>query len=164
MTAISINAKNRSIELTKTFATASSKFGTPEYDQLQKARQDYPNYKVVTIARKAPKTDKPTFKGLTYEYMEKYIMAHDDEDQTIMNEYLALRGESDEADENLAESFNYQEMKDWFLEKYPEIANFHEKRAELMEKTHKAKEAKRAESAKAKKDARRIALLTKKTA
>ena len=69
-----------------------------------------------------------------------------------------------EGEEALAESFNYQEMKDWFLEKYPEIANFHEKRAELMEKTQKAKEAKRAESAKAKKDARRIALLTKKAA
>ena len=164
MTAIIINAKNRSIELTKTFATASSKFGTPEYDQLQQVRKDYPNYKVVTIARKAPKTDKPTFKGLTYEYMEKYIMAHDDEDQTIMNEYLALRGESDEADENLAESFNYQEMKDWFLDKFPAVADFHEKRAELLAKAQQKKEAKRAESAKAKKDARRVALLTKKTA
>ena len=60
MTAITINAKNRSIELTKTFAAASSKFGTPEYDQLQQVRRDYPNYKVVTIARKAPKSDKPS--------------------------------------------------------------------------------------------------------
>jgi len=118
----------------------------------------------VTIARKAPKSDKPSYKGLTYEYMEKYIMAHDDENKTIMNEYLALRGMSDEADENLAESFNYQEMKDWFLDKYPEIANFHQKRAELLEKAQQKKEAKRAESAKAKKDARRVALLTKKTA
>lgn len=103
MTAITINAKNRTIELTKTFATASSKYGTDEYNELQAVRKDYPNYKVVTIARKAPKTDKPTFKGLTYEYMEKYIMAHDDENQSIMNEYLALRGESDEADESGAD-------------------------------------------------------------
>lgn len=163
MTAITINAKNRTIELTKTFATASSKFGTPEYDQLQQVRKDYPNYKVVTIARKAPKSDKPTFKGLTYEYMVKYIKSHDNAEEN-MAEYMELRGISEEGEEALAESFNYQEMKDWFLEKYPAVADFHQKRAELMEKTEKSKEAKRAESAKAKKDARRVALLAKKTA
>lgn len=160
MTVITINAKNRTIELTKTFATASSKFGTTEYDQLQQVRMDYPNYKVVTIARKATKSDKPSYKGLTYEYMEKYIKAHDDENQTIMKEYMEVRGLSDEADENLAESFNYQEMKDWFLDKFPAVAEFHEKRNELLEKAQQKKEAKRAESAKAKKDARRIALLS----
>ncbi|MGN0793851.1 MAG: hypothetical protein ACI4MG_05180 [Aristaeellaceae bacterium] len=164
MTAITINAKNRTIELTKTFATASSKFGTDEYNLLQMARKDYPNYKVVTITRKAPKNDKPTFKGLTYAYMEKYILIHDDGEQTVMQEYMELRGISKAGEEVLAESFNYQEMKDWFLEKYPAVADFHQKRAELMEKTQKAKEAKRAESAKAKRDARRIALLAKKTA
>ena len=83
MTAITINAKNRTIELTKTFATASSKFGSPEYEQLQMARKDYPNYKVVTITRKAPKSDKPTFKGLTYEYMEKYIKSHDNAEENM---------------------------------------------------------------------------------
>ncbi|MDD6039802.1 MAG: hypothetical protein PUD63_01220 [Clostridia bacterium] len=163
MTAITINAKNRTIELTKTFATASSKFGTPEYDQLQLARKDYPNYKVVTIARKAPKNDKPTFKGLTYEYMEKYILTHDDDKHTIMNEYLALRGES-EAEENLETSFSYQEMKDWFLDKFSAFNEYHTKHAELIKNAQKAKEAKRAESAKAKRDARRVALLAKKTA
>lgn len=163
MTAISINAKNRTIELTKTFATASSKFGTPEYDQLQQARSHYPNFKVVTIARKAPKTDKPTFKGLTYAYMEKYIMGHDDENQTIMNEYLALRGKSD-ADENLVDSFNYQEMKDWFLDKFPAFNEYHAKRAELIENAKQKKATKREEEARAKREAHRKALLAKKTA
>lgn len=163
MTAITINAKNRTIELTKTFATASSKYGTQEYIDLQEVRKDYPNYKVVTITRKATKSDKPTFKGLTYEYMVKYIKSHDNAEEN-MAEYMELRGISKEGEEALADSFNYQEMKDWFLDKYPEIANFHQKRAELLEKTQQKKEAKRAETAKAKKDARRIALLEKKPA
>lgn len=114
MTAITINAKNRTIELTKTFATASSKFGTDEYNLLQLARKDYPNYKVVTIARKAPKNDKPTFKGLTYAYMEKYILTHDDGEQTVMQEYMELRGISKAGEEVLAESFNYQEIKEGY--------------------------------------------------
>ena len=163
MTAITINAKNHNIELTKTFATASSKFGSPEYEQLQMARKDYPNYKVVTITRKAPKSDKPTFKGLTYEYMEKYIKSHDNAEEN-MAEYMELRGISEEGEEALAESFNYQEMKDWFLDKYPEIANFHEKRAELIEKAQQKKATKREEEARAKREAHRKALLAKKTA
>lgn len=163
MTAISINNKNFSIELTKTFATASSKVGSPEYEQLQRARKDYPYYKVVTVTRKAPKNSKPTFKGLTYEYMEKYIMGHDDNEQTIMNEYLALRGDS-EADENLVDSFNYQEMKDWFLDKFPAFNEYHAKRAELIEKSKQKKATKREEEARAKREAHRKALLAKKTA
>ena len=159
MTAITINAKNRSIELTKTFATASSKFGTPEYDQLQQVRKDYPTYKVVTVTRKATKTDKPSYKGLTYEYMAKYIKSHDDAEEN-MKEFMELRGVSEEGENALAESAHYQTIKDWFLGKYPEIASFHEKRTELMEKTQKAKEAKKAESVKAKKDALRKVLLT----
>ena len=159
MTAITINAKNRSIELTKTFATASSKFGTPEYDQLQQVRKDYPNYKVVTVTRKATKTDKPSYKGLTYEYMVKYIKSHDKAEEN-MKEFMELRGVSEEGENALAESAHYQTIKDWFLGKYPEIAKFHEKRTELMEKTQKAKEAKKAESVKAKKDALRKVLLT----
>ena len=159
MTAITINAKNRSIELTKTFATASSKFGTPEYDQLQQVRKDYPNYKVVTVTRKATKTDKPSYKGLTYEYMVKYIKSHDKAEEN-MKEFMELRGVSEEGENALAESAHYQTIKDWFLGKYPEIANFHEKRTALMEKTQQKKEAKKAESVKAKKDALRKVLLT----
>lgn len=163
MTAISINSKNRTIELTKTFATASSKFGTPEYDQLQQARSHYPNYKVVTIARKAPKSDKPSYKGLTYEYMEKYILSHDNAEEN-MAEYMELRGISEEGEEALAESFNYQEMKDWFLDKFPAFNEYHTKRAELIEKSKQKKATKREEEARAKREAHRNALLAKKTA
>ena len=163
MTAITINAKNRSIELTKTFATASSKFGTPEYDQLQQVRKDYPNYKVVTVTRKATKTDKPSYKGLTYEYMVKYIKSHDKAEEN-MAEFMELRGVSEEGENALAESAHYQTIKDWFLGKYPEIANFHEKRTALIDEAKQKKEAKKAESVKAKKEALRKVLLEKKTA
>ena len=70
MKSISINNATRSIELTKTFTKAASKFGSPEYLELQAARRDYPDFRVVTVAQKAAK---PEFKGLTYEYMKAYI-------------------------------------------------------------------------------------------
>ena len=126
-----INQKNRAIEMSKKFAKAAAVFGSDEYKQLQEVRRDYPNFRVVTVSRKTT-GKKETFKGLTYEYMELYIQKHDDEEKSIMAEYLMLRGKTDEAEEALAESFTYLEMKDWFLKKFPAIASFHEARAKLM--------------------------------
>ena len=129
MTSININNKNRTIELTKTFATAASKFNSPEYLELKAARLDNPSYRVVTIAKK---TARPKFKGLTYEYMEKYISKHDDEAESIMGEYKALRAQTEEAEEALAVSASYIEIKDWFFKKYPAVAQFHKTRAQIL--------------------------------
>ena len=129
MNAITINAKNRTIELTKTFATAASKFNSPEYLELKEARLDNPSFKVVTIVKK---TARPKFKGLTYEYMEKYISTHDDEKKSIMSEYKGKRALTDEAKEALAVSASYTEIKDWFFMKYPAVAQFHKTRAQIL--------------------------------
>lgn len=128
---MNINMKKNAIELTKKEAAAAAKFGTTEYKALQEARRDNPGFKVVTITRKA-NTKKESYKGLTYGYMEMYIQKHDDEEQSIMAEYKMLRGLTEEAEEVLAESFSYQEMKDWFLKKFPAIAEFHKKREALL--------------------------------
>ena len=126
-----INEKKNAIELSKKEAKAAAKFGTTEYKQLQEARRDYPTFSVVTVTRKTT-TKKNTFKGLTYAYMETYIQKHDDENKTIMAEYKMLRGLTEEAEEALAVSFTYLEMKDWFLKKFPAIAEFHKKREYLL--------------------------------
>ena len=48
-----INEKKMAIEMTKKFAAVARKFGTKQYWDLQEARRDYPNFKVVTVTRKA---------------------------------------------------------------------------------------------------------------
>ena len=159
MNNLNVNMKNRTIEMTKKFAAASSKFGTEEYKTLQEVRRDYPSYKVVTITRKASKSDSSAFKGLTYEYMEKYIAGHDDEEKTIMLEYMMLRGESEEAEEAFADSASYQEIKDWFLDTFPAIAEFHKKREKMIEATRQKKEAARMAREQELREARRTALL-----
>ena len=126
------NLMTKKIEMSKKEAKAAAKFGSDEYKDLQTARKDYPNFKVVTVTRKSTAKKNP-FKGLTYEYMKMYIEKHDDDDKSIMAEYKMLRGLTDEAEEVLAESFTYLEMKDWFLKKFPAIASFHEARAKLLE-------------------------------
>lgn len=121
----------RTIEMTKKFAKAAEKFGSEEYRNLQEARRDNPTFKVVIVSRKAA-TNKDSYKGLTYTYMETYIKAHDDDKKSIMAEYEMLRGISEAAKEALAEPCSYNEVKNWFLKKFPAIAEFHKKREELV--------------------------------
>lgn len=126
---IKVINKNRVIEITKKFEKAASYFGTDEYKALQEVKRDYPEYTVVV--KKAAKRVCDSFKGLTYEYMEKYIKTHDNAAE-IMNEYLDLRALSDEAMEIGAESLSYAEIKEWFLGMYPAIAKFFEKRTKIV--------------------------------
>ena len=156
MKTITVNMKNRTIEMTKKYAAAASKFGTEEYKNLQQARHDYPTFRVTTSSRKLHKIE---FAGLTYSYMEKYIAAHDDEKQSIMKEYMDLRAMTDAAEELLAESASYQEMKDWFLDTFPAVVEYHEKRAAALEKTRKNKEEKRTAREQKQKEDQRAALL-----
>ena len=130
---IEVNAKNRTIVITKAFAKAASNPCTEEYDLLQKVRRDYPNFKVVV---KATKQKKETTKGLTYEYMEKYIEAHDTDEKEIMAEYRVLRG----LDDDLAESMSYAEIKGWFFDTFPAVADFHKKREEILARAAQRKE------------------------
>ena len=123
-----INERKMVIEVSKKFYAAACKYGTQEYKDLQEVRRDYPNFKIVTITRKVS-AQKDTYKGLTYTYMETYIKAHD---ESIMAEYEMLRGISQEAKDALAEPCSYNEMKNWFLKKYPAIADFHKMREDLL--------------------------------
>ena len=110
MTTITINAKNRTIELSKTFAKAASLFGSEEYNQLQIARRDYPSYRVVTIKQKgAAKAD---FANLSFNYMDKYVKTHAQTDD-VKTEYRSLRGldENWDKDEN-GIAADYQIIKD----------------------------------------------------
>ena len=133
MTTITINAKNRTIELSKAFAKAASLFGSDEYKQLQEARRDYPSYRVITVKQKG--AGKTEFARLSFDFMDKYIASHD-ENGNLMTKYRRLRG----LEENgIAEDF--QTIKDWFLNTFPEFEKARSERRALLEKIKKEKEA-----------------------
>ena len=131
MTTITVSARTRSLVLPKSFAAKAAIFGTDEYKMLQEARRDYPGYKV-TVGK--TKEAKNIYAGLDYDYMEKYIKAHDDDAQSIMNEYLMLRGKSKDALEIQAGSASFLEIRSWFLKTFPAIEEFYTKRAALLTK------------------------------
>lgn len=118
MMTLTINRKNHTIEMpTKKYALAASKYGSDEYKEVQSARADYPNYKVVT-RKSAKRSD--NLKGLTYEVMESYIAAHDDAEGSNKKYYDFLRGVSEEK----ASSSSYGEIRKWFLKAYPTYGKY----------------------------------------
>ena len=127
-TNIIINNKKHTIEINQAFEKAASIYGSNEYKDLRQARIDNPYYRVVVVKRKASAA---SFRGLNFKYMEKYISSHD-VDGSIMETYLMLRGQSDEARAMSANSENYLKIKKWFLDTYPEIKEFHERRESIL--------------------------------
>lgn len=117
MANIIINERNKALEITKKFAAAASRFGSDEYLELKAARSEFPTFKVAikTTSRKS----KDNFKGLTYDFMEHYIKSRSNS-ENIMNEYKDLK----EMGKSVAAVKAYSQIKKWFLEKYPEVAEF----------------------------------------
>ena len=120
-----IDFEKASLVMDKSFAKAAAIVGSEEYLLLQGARQDYPTFTVsVKTIKRNP--NKESYNGLTYAYMERYITAHDDENQTIMKEYRKKR--------EIAEchSIRFPHIKQWFLTTYPEIKEFSKVREETV--------------------------------
>lgn len=128
--AIVIKSSNRTIELTKKFANAAKNYGTVEYRELQEVRKDYPNYKIVTrtVSKKAD-----SYKGLTLDYMEKYLQKRENKDLLVA--FYAKCGKDENGKKvELATSEPYGKIKKWFLENNAEIADFNAKKDEILKK------------------------------
>ena len=90
---ITLNHKTRTIEVTKKFYAAASKYNSEEELLLRGAQQNNPGYKVEVISRKT----KSTYKGLDYDFMTTYIKKHDDAEKSKMATFLEMRALTAEA-------------------------------------------------------------------
>jgi len=105
----------------RTFAKYAANTRSEEYAHLQKVRQDYPDYQVI---RRQIKTNnnKETYRGLTYEYMEDYILTHGTPEEIKKN--LKIYDEKKLISECHSKARRYPVIKSWFLETFPEILKF----------------------------------------
>ena len=134
MTNIKINFSERAIEMTKKFERKAQRYVSDAYKELQEARRDYPSFRVVV--KSSSRKNKDSFKGLTYEYMEKYISLHDPEN-VIMGDFKILRGINEDDPEMMTASASFKEIREWFFVTYPEIAEFQKKRENILAKVVK---------------------------
>lgn len=114
---LKIDFTKRKIIMDRLFARLAEDTSSPEYAQLQRVRQDYPDYKVEQ-KRIRTNSKKKTYSGLTYDYMEGYILAHGT--TVIAKEFYKMR----EISECQGQSYSYPIIKSWFLDKFPEIVQF----------------------------------------
>ena len=120
---LKIDFAKEQIIMDRTFAQKVTDTSSAEYRHLQEVRRDYPDYKVVL--RKIKKNpNKETYKGLTYDYMRNYILTHEDDKNALI--VLAEFSEMRQISRCHSHAKSYPVIKNWFLEKYPEIKNFGE--------------------------------------
>lgn len=118
---IRVDFAKKRIVMDRAFAKNCANPASDEYTQLQRVRQDYPTFTVSTRTCKS-NPEKESYKGLTYEYMEHYILTHEGKDTVleVLDEYNELRLLA----ECHSRSRRYPVIKRWFLAKYPEIMEF----------------------------------------
>ena len=118
---LKVDFQKKSIIMDRTFAKNCADTRSEEYAHLQRVRADYPTFTVSTRTCKS-NPEKESYKGLTYEYMEHYILTHESKDTVleVLDEYNELRLIA----ECHGKSRRYPVIKRWFLAKYPEIAEF----------------------------------------
>ena len=118
---LKIDFENKTIIMDRTFAKNCSNTNSEEYAQLKRVRQDYPTFTVTTRHIKK-NTQKETYAGLTYAFMEDYIINHEtgEDLQKVMDEYDELRLVA----ECHSKGHRYPAIKRWFLAKYPNITEF----------------------------------------
>ncbi len=118
---LKINYTNHTIIMDRTFAKLAQDTRSDEYARLQAVRRDYPTFTVVQRSIRKNE-NKKTYLGLTYEYMEEYMMTHGPEEERRANlrRYAELR----EIAACHGRAYRYPVIKSWFLDKYPEIVQF----------------------------------------
>lgn len=119
--ALNIDFDKKLIIMTRLFSQRCRDTSSKEYAQLQSVRRDYPDYTVI-VRQIKKNSDKKTYKGLTYAYMEDYILTHEPAETVaaVLNEFEEMQVIA----ACHSQAFRYPVIKKWFLAKYPEIENF----------------------------------------
>ena len=115
------NIFSRKIEMTKAEAEAAGKIGSEKFGELQQYMKEFPGFEIQIKASVKRKVD---LKGLDYDYMRNYILTHEDDKNALI--VLAEFSEMRQISRCHSQAKRYPVIKNWFLEKYPEIKNFGE--------------------------------------
>ena len=115
--------EKKTIEMTKAFAKAATDPRSDEYALLQQVRRDYPRFKVTQRTINHKKSQEH-YAGLTYEYMENYIVNHI---HSTMEERVKNLKDFNELRmiamcHSKARAFPF--IRSWFLDLFPEVEKF----------------------------------------
>lgn len=105
-TSVSVDFRFKRIIVSKRFMAASRKVGSPEFQMMMQFANEMPNFsiEVKQIHSRHRKMFQPT-----YSFMEDYITMQPDHNEA-MEEFFMIR----------RMSRNYNQVRSWFIRKYPE--------------------------------------------
>lgn len=121
---LTVDFANSRIVMDKAFAQKAKDTHSDEYAHLRQVRLDYPNYAVIVRTIKQ-NTNKETYKGLTYEYMFRFLKAYHGERDIKKLEKKIFISE--------CHRIRYPKIKKWFLEEYPDVKDMWDENNELQE-------------------------------
>lgn len=113
-----INESKREIIVTKAEYTKAMKVGTPEFEELFRAKQIFPNAKIVI----KKSTNKSNYKNLTKTFMLNYVKKNASDYLETLESLFNSIGETifdEEKDEYKEVSFFY--VRNEFLKKFPQF-------------------------------------------
>ena len=118
---LSVKYAKSVIEVNTIFAKMMENPRSDEYELLQKIKRENPGF---TVSRRQIKSNpkKDTYKGLTYEYMKKYIKLHETKEEA--EKVIAYLEDQILISKCHGQRLRYPTIKKWFLAKYPEVAKF----------------------------------------
>ena len=118
---LSVKYAKSVIEVNTIFAKMMENPRSDEYELLQKIKMENPGF---TVSRRQIKSNpkKDTYKGLTYEYMKKYIKLHETKEEA--EKVIAYLEDQILISKCHGQRLRYPTIKKWFLAKYPEVAKF----------------------------------------
>lgn len=119
--AIRINHFTKEILISKSFQKAAMNPISTEYQDLKEVMNNHPDYRIA-LRNIKKNANKKTYSGLDYDYMRRYIILH-----ATPEEELAAVAEFEEMiliSDCHAKNYRYPTIKKWFLNKYPEVAEF----------------------------------------
>lgn len=120
MNGIKLDIIKRKIIINKTFATRMSNTSSAEYFEYERLVSLNPTFEVEVKTQKT--YDREQYKGLTYKFIEAYIYCHETDMESRKNvfaEYIEERWKA------LGHNCGYNEIKSWFIQKYPDFDNLY---------------------------------------
>ena len=112
---IKLDHTKRKIIIGKDFNRKQSDTESPEFKKLCEIVERFPKYRVI-IKEIKKNSHKESYKGLNYIYMERYISIKGT--RSDRQEYDDMRLLSE------CHSKRFPVIKQWFLQKYPEVAEY----------------------------------------
>ena len=113
---LKVDDRNRQLIMDRTFDRNRRIVGSNEYNLLQRAKKENPQYSVILRHIKT-NPEKKIYKHLTYAYMREYIIRHTHSIERLAEfEEMRLRSK--------CRAIKYPKVKEWFLAAYPEIDDF----------------------------------------